>query len=176
MYINSTCCTQCLVVYGCVEGIASCAKVRCCIACFGLPSHVSVCMLTWFQREVEWGKIQREGMKEKCSLCRTCKIVYANVLILLPFLPPIPHPHTLSFLTPSHFTPPHTSHPLTPHTSRTPYLSQSASEGDTTIAMDHGLHHHERLQEANRGLDHILNHGRDIVENLKNQGFTLKAS
>ena len=101
-------------------------------------------------------EIQREGM-----------YVYSlHILSLLPHTPSHFTPYT-----PSHPTPPHTPHP-TPHT----HPSQSASEGDTTIAMDHGLHHHERLQEANRGLDNILNHGRDIVENLKNQGFTLKAS
>lgn len=57
-----------------------------------------------------------------------------------------------------------------------PYPSQNTLEGDATITMDHSLHHHQQLQEANRGLDHILNHGRDIVTNLKGQGLTLKAS
>ena len=110
-YMNSTCCTQCLnlVVYGCVEGIASCAKVRCCIAYFGLLSHASVCILIWFPKMGE--EIQREGMKEECSLHRTCKIV----CILTPYtLSPSSHPFTP--YTPSHPTPPHTPHPTpTPH-------------------------------------------------------------
>ena len=118
------------------------------------------------------------------ELAKLCILTNGCFFLSSLYTPPhIPHPHT-SHPTPSHpshLTPPHTSHPLTPHTSshltpHTPHPSQSASEGDTTIAMDHGLHHHQRLQDANRGLDHILNHGRDIVDNLKNQGFTLKAS
>ena len=68
-----------------------------------------------------------------------------------------------------------TSHPLTP-SHLTSHPPQSAPEGDATITMDHSLHHHQQLQDANRGLDHILSHGRDIVTNLKGQGFTLKAS
>ena len=111
-YMNSTCCTQCLVAYGCVEGIASCAKVRCCIAYFGLLSHANVCILTWFPK---MGKeTQREGMKEKRSLHRTCKIV----CILTPYtLSPSSHPLTLHTLHP--FTPYTPSHP-TPHTPHPP--------------------------------------------------------
>ena len=49
-----------------------------------------------------------------------------------------------------------------------------ASEDDTRISIDPSLHHHQRLEEANRGLDNILSHGADILGNLKDQRFTLK--
>ena len=52
--------------------------------------------------------------------------------------------------------------------------SLQASEGDTKISIDPSLHHHQRLEEANRGLDNVLSHGADILGNLKDQRFTLK--
>lgn len=144
MYINSTCCTQCLVVYGCVEGIASCAKVRCCIACFGLPSHVSVCMLTWFQREVEWGKIQRREWKRNVAyaeLAKLCMLMcwyffLSSLLSHIPTLSPSSPPHTshpLILHTPSHPTllAPHTSHRV--HQRETPLLPWTT---DSTITND----------------------------------------
>lgn len=54
------------------------------------------------------------------------------------------------------------------------YCTLQAAEGDTKISIDPSLHHHQRLEEANKGLDDLLGHGSDIIGNLKNQRFTLK--
>ena len=60
------------------------------------------------------------------------------------------------------------------HTGLKLVYSLQASESDTKISIDPSLHHHQRLEEANRGLDNVLSHGADILGNLKAQRFTLK--
>lgn len=56
------------------------------------------------------------------------------------------------------------------------YTTNSAEGSDTSIALDHALHHHQQLQNANRGLDDIIANATGVISNLKNQGFTLKAA
>ena len=50
-------------------------------------------------------------------------------------------------------------------------LSQDAA---TSIPIDHGLQHHDRLQNANTQLDELIDHGRHSFSSLQTQHLTLK--
>ena len=50
-------------------------------------------------------------------------------------------------------------------------LSQDAA---TSIPIDHGLQHHDRLQNANTQLDELIDHGQHSFSSLKTQHLTLK--
>jgi Golgi SNAP receptor complex protein 2 len=48
------------------------------------------------------------------------------------------------------------------------------NDADTTIAMDAGLQHNTKLNDANRDMDNLLGHGSSILTSLKDQRLTLK--
>ncbi|KAK7790904.1 hypothetical protein R5R35_000916 [Gryllus longicercus] len=50
------------------------------------------------------------------------------------------------------------------------------SEADTSIFIDHTLQHNMSLQNANRGVDVILQSGSSILENLRDQRTTIKGA
>ena len=54
------------------------------------------------------------------------------------------------------------------------FVTLQAAEGDTRINIDPSILHHQRLKEANQGLDSLLSHGGNVIGSLKDQGFTLK--
>ena len=104
------------LLYGCVKDIASCAKVWCCIAYFGLVSRASVCMLT--------------------SLHITCKIVNGCFFLSSLYAPLTPHIPTLSPSShPLHLTSLHTSHATSPHP-----LTPHASSHPTPLTLPHTSH------------------------------------
>lgn len=47
---------------------------------------------------------------------------------------------------------------------------------ETSILMDHSQKHHSSLQNANRGVDDILQSGAGILENLRDQRMTIKGA
>jgi Golgi SNAP receptor complex protein 2 len=53
---------------------------------------------------------------------------------------------------------------------------QPNSSQETSILMDHGQKHHTSLQNANRGVDDLLQSGVGILENLRDQRVTLKGA
>ena len=102
--------------------------------------------------------LRRDGGGE-----RTCNLCHSNNVIVY-YQVSYTHTHTHT-LTHTH------SHTLT----LTLTHSQS-SEDDASIhvTIDHSLQHHQRLEEASRGLDHLISHGSSIMGNLQGQRFTLK--
>lgn len=44
------------------------------------------------------------------------------------------------------------------------------------IMIDHTVHHHNQIQNANNGIDNLLQHGSGILENLRSQRITLKGA
>jgi len=63
------------------------------------------------------------------------------------------------------------------HTEREDLLNRrftTNSSEDTSISMDYSLQHNTRLENANRGLDDMLDQGHNILGNLRDQRETLK--
>ncbi|PNF26793.1 Golgi SNAP receptor complex member 2 [Cryptotermes secundus] len=51
-----------------------------------------------------------------------------------------------------------------------------SSSHETSILMDHGQKHHTSLQNANRGVDDLLQSGAGILESLQGQRVTIKSA
>ncbi len=49
-----------------------------------------------------------------------------------------------------------------------------AVSNDTKIIIDHSLQHHNRLYNANKGIDEVIGSGSSILANLKEQRLSLK--
>lgn len=48
------------------------------------------------------------------------------------------------------------------------------ANSETSIDIDHSLQHHNSMLNAHRGIDDMLNHGQNILENIRSQGSRLK--
>jgi len=47
---------------------------------------------------------------------------------------------------------------------------------ETSIDVDYGLQHHGKLQDANRNVDEMLDHGYNVLSGLREQGSSLKGA
>ncbi len=54
------------------------------------------------------------------------------------------------------------------------FFSLQAVSNDTKIIIDHSLQHHNRLYNANKGIDEVIGSGSSILANLKEQRLSLK--
>ncbi|ESO83159.1 hypothetical protein LOTGIDRAFT_222883 [Lottia gigantea] len=52
--------------------------------------------------------------------------------------------------------------------------SFTTNDADTSIMIDASLQHHTSLQNANRGMDDLIGSGTGVLQNLREQRFTLK--
>lgn len=50
------------------------------------------------------------------------------------------------------------------------------TNADTTIELDHSLHHNTQMQNAHRGVDEMLSTGGNILGSLRNQRELLKGA
>lgn len=56
-------------------------------------------------------------------------------------------------------------------------LSQKFTTNDhVDIMIDHTLQHNNQVKNANQGIDNLLQHGSNIIDNLRSQRMTLKGA